>query len=272
VSREDVEVVRRVYEAAASRNRETVYELYDPDVVLDFSQVPMGRLLGQDVYRGHDGLRSMFRAWHQAWDRVEYDFETLIDAGEHVIAVVKRHARGRASGVEVEWPVALVWTLSHGRVVRVAWFSSLEEAREAAGVGGMSANVELVRSILADWERGDYSNSQWAHPEIEYVIADGPAAGRWTGLDGMATAARANLDAWEDFRFQGDEYRELDDERVLVLVHWVGRGKRSGAHLEQIRSTGAQLFHLRDGQVTKFVHYWDRDRALDDLGLTPEVE
>jgi ketosteroid isomerase-like protein len=85
----------------------------------------------------------------------------------------------------------------------------------------------------------------------------------------MAAAARANLDAWEDFRFRADEYRALDDERVLVLVRWVGRGKRSGARLEHVRSTGAQLFHVRDGQVTKFVHYWDRDRALDDLGLAP---
>jgi ketosteroid isomerase-like protein len=38
-----------------------------------------------------------------------------------------------------------------------------------------SANVEVVRSIYADWERGDYGSVEWAHPEIEYVIADGPA-------------------------------------------------------------------------------------------------
>ena len=74
----------------------------------------------------------------------------------------------------------------------------------------------------------------------------------------------------ESYRFTADEYRELDHERILVLVHHGGRGKTSGLELEQLRG-GAGLFHVSDGKVTRLVIYADRERALADLGLTPEA-
>jgi hypothetical protein len=58
-----------------------------------------------------------------------------------------------------------------------------------------SAHLELVRSIIAAHEPGDFSSVEWAHPEIEYVIADGPAPGRWTGVAGMIEGARDALSA-----------------------------------------------------------------------------
>jgi hypothetical protein len=49
-----------------------------------------------------------------------------------------------------------------------------------------------VRSIYAAWECGDYGSVDWADPQIEIVMADGPAPGSWTGLGGMT-------EGWRDF-------------------------------------------------------------------------
>ena len=134
MSQENVEIVRRVYDAAARRDAATVLDLYDPEVELDLSRLQVVGFMGQDVYRGHQGLRTFFREWHEAWENIEYDYDELIDAGEEVISVATRRGRGRVSGAEVELAVALVWTIREGRVVRVAWFRSRAEALEAAGL------------------------------------------------------------------------------------------------------------------------------------------
>jgi ketosteroid isomerase-like protein len=134
----------------------------------------------------------------------------------------------------------------------------------------MSANLDLVRSIYADWERGDFRRTDWADPEVEFVFADGPSPGRWTGVAAATEASSDFVSAWETVRIEADGYRELDRERVLVLTRGSGRGKTSGLELAQIRTQGAHLFHVRYGKVTRFVVYWDRDRALADLGLASE--
>jgi ketosteroid isomerase-like protein len=133
----------------------------------------------------------------------------------------------------------------------------------------VSPNVELVRSICADWERGNFSRSDWAHPGIEYAIVGGPMPGSWSGLLGMAEGLRQYLDAWDDFRITSDEYRELDAERVLVLFRGFGRGKASGLEMGQIQPRGANLFHVREGKVAMLVSYTDCDHAFADLGLAP---
>jgi ketosteroid isomerase-like protein len=130
----------------------------------------------------------------------------------------------------------------------------------------MSANLDLVRSIYAAWELGDFSSTEWADPQIEFVMADGPVPGTWTGVAGMAEGWRAWLSAWDEWRTEPDEFRELNDAQVLVLDHVRGRGKTSGLELGKMGAKGAQVYDVRGGKVTRIVVYFDRDHAFADLG------
>ncbi len=87
----------------------------------------------------------------------------------------------------------------------------------------------------------------------------------------MTAVARSILSAHEEIHIEADEYRDLDDTRVLVLDHTSGHGKTSGVELGQMRAKGAHLFDVRDGKVTRLVVYWDRERALADLGLASDA-
>jgi ketosteroid isomerase-like protein len=131
----------------------------------------------------------------------------------------------------------------------------------------MSENLDLVRSIYAAWERDYFGSAEWAHADIEWVMADGPGAGTWKGVAGMAEGWRDFLGAWKDFGITAEEFRELDSERVLVLGHYTGRGKTSGLEVAEMQASGGGLWHIRDGKVTRIVFYLDRAHALADLGL-----
>jgi ketosteroid isomerase-like protein len=136
----------------------------------------------------------------------------------------------------------------------------------------VSANLDLVRPLYAAWERGDFTSGEWAHGEIEFVMADGPTPGSWKGLAGLAEGYREFLSAWEDFRVEADDFRELDDGSVLALVHYSGRGKTSRLELEQMKARAANLFQISGGKVTRVVIYLDRESALSDLGLASEAD
>jgi ketosteroid isomerase-like protein len=131
----------------------------------------------------------------------------------------------------------------------------------------MSENLDLVRSIVVAHARGDYSSSEWAHPDIEYSIVGGLFSGDWKGRAAMARAARELFSMWKDHRSVVDEIRPLDSERVLVLSHVSGRGKKSGIELDATQTRIASLWQVRDGNVIRHVVYMDRADAFADLGL-----
>jgi hypothetical protein len=58
----------------------------------------------------------------------------------------------------------------------------------------------------------------------------------------MAEGWGAFQGAWEGFRADPTDYRELDDEHVLVLLHFVGRAKASGMDLTQMRTSRRPCF------------------------------
>jgi ketosteroid isomerase-like protein len=129
MSKEHVEIVRRMHDAFARGDVETSLACFDPEI--EFSTAS-----GADsaTYHGIDGVRQATGKWVGAWDDFHIDVEELTDLGERVLARICERGRGKGSGVEVEREVFQLFTFRDDRIARLRIFENEKDALEAAGL------------------------------------------------------------------------------------------------------------------------------------------
>ena len=130
MSRENVDVVRRNFEAGRRGDWEAF--LRDVDPTVEFVELPA---FGTRTYNGHEGVLNALRWWPSQWDEFETELLQVIDIDdEHVVSLIRNNGRGKTSGVEVTEEVAFLSTFRDRKVARVEMFRSVAEALEAAGL------------------------------------------------------------------------------------------------------------------------------------------
>jgi uncharacterized protein len=129
MSRSNVEVVRRLYEAFNHGAVDSVLEGADPDLEFDASE----RLPDEGVKRGRDAYRRFLERTFETWARFRVQVDELLDAGDAVVAVVRIVGVGRASQAAVEERSAHVLWLREGRPYRFKVFADRDEALRAVG-------------------------------------------------------------------------------------------------------------------------------------------
>src|SRR5688500_10109696 len=127
MSHENVEVVRRIYDAYLSGNYDAAFAEIDPAVEFDGTARPEG-----GVYHGHEGVAEALRTWTGTWEVWRLEVVEIIDAGEKVVVVERQSGRGRGSGVPLAQLTATVFEFRAGKVARMTWFTTPEAGRRAA--------------------------------------------------------------------------------------------------------------------------------------------
>jgi ketosteroid isomerase-like protein len=131
MSQENVEIVRRVIDAWNRDEQERIVRFLDPDVVFDATR----RLINPKTYTGMEGMRSMLADRDEVWEEFRTEPGEFADAGDRVVVVGRWVGKGKGSGLQVQQPIAHVFTLHDGRIIR--WelgYADRGEALKAAGL------------------------------------------------------------------------------------------------------------------------------------------
>ena len=131
MSQDNVELVRRGYEAFGRADIEGVLELMDPDV----SWVPaIAPLLGVDVVRGRDALRRfLVEELFEGFDTFRAEPLSFEDLGTSVLVCWRAVGRVESTGLEIDQTFFAIYTLREGKVVNYRDYQTRMEALEAVG-------------------------------------------------------------------------------------------------------------------------------------------
>jgi ketosteroid isomerase-like protein len=131
MSQEIVEIVRGHIDAFRRGDVPGALSYLDPYVVWDPSRV---RPLDFGVAFGREELARTIRHYIGAFEEYDYEAQALTDLGSGaVLATLTEGGRGKSSGVPVRQSFAALYTVIDGKIARVSFFPSKEQALEAAG-------------------------------------------------------------------------------------------------------------------------------------------
>jgi ketosteroid isomerase-like protein len=127
---DNVEVVKRVFEAFAQRDVDAMADLLDPDVL--FEPAPTFARPHRS-YLGLSGMRQYFDDLAATWERLDVNIQEFRAAGNYVLAFGRIYAAG--GGSVADDPASFVWRLEDGKVV---WGKVFRRRGEALDVVGLS--------------------------------------------------------------------------------------------------------------------------------------
>ena len=108
MSEENVEVVREVWDAYSRGDYDRIAGFHDLHTVVV--------TLEDGAVYGNNAVLANYERWDEAWEGAETTLEEVIGHGDMVFVAARFHARGRASGVEVETRIYEVYTVRDGKV------------------------------------------------------------------------------------------------------------------------------------------------------------
>jgi ketosteroid isomerase-like protein len=131
MSQENVEIVRRMFDAFNRGDVDGVIATFDQGCLLEEPREMPDR--PSRGFRGHDGIRE-WMANLRGVAGVRFEPRRFTTGPDSVVSELAAHGEGQGSGVPVDWTTFAALRMRNGKIARAQAFLSRAEALEAVGL------------------------------------------------------------------------------------------------------------------------------------------
>jgi ketosteroid isomerase-like protein len=125
MSQQNVDVIRRAYDAFARQDIPAVLGAFDDTIEWTTpDSLPIG-----GTVRGHKGVTGFFQSLPEYFQELRVQPEQFIDGGDQVIVLGRHVGRGARGQFDVPW--CMVWTMRNGKVTRFQEFNDTAKITQA---------------------------------------------------------------------------------------------------------------------------------------------
>ena len=116
--KQNVRIVKKLYEEAAAGNKEKCKEYFHPDVMIyEAPSMPYG-----GSWRGFDGWLRLLDEELKAYDDMSYMVEEYMAGGDWVAVLIHWTVRGKKTGKIASFPATELFRLRDGKVIEMRMF------------------------------------------------------------------------------------------------------------------------------------------------------
>jgi ketosteroid isomerase-like protein len=212
--RDNVEVVKHAFAAWGRRDGKTVRELFHEDG--EFRSAIVGGIEGgvyryDDVERNFSDLDEAFEDWHTEGERF------LDVGGDKAVVLYRIVGKGKGSGVPVDQPVGIVFTLRGGKIILGEVHLDPQEALQE----GFAHSFSLFSASDIDAAVANLD------PDVEWEHQPGtgaPEEGVYRGRDEVKSLLGRLREAWDHFSVDVHDVVDGGNEFVVNgTIHARGR-------------------------------------------------
>ena len=130
MSQENIDRVKRGFEAFARGDLDTAFEFIDPSFEVNDRVVPEAN----PSERGPDALLANVRLVWEAFGEIAWEPREILDRDDQILVRVHMSAKGHHTSLPIDEDVGHVYTMRDDKAVRLDIFRTWTEALEAAGL------------------------------------------------------------------------------------------------------------------------------------------